>query len=81
MYLKHLSLKNYRLFQDVNISFREGMNVLIGKNSTGKSTVLEAIDFLLSMCIFGIKKVKIASVKYPLSLDFIGFSFIFCMKK
>jgi predicted ATP-dependent endonuclease of OLD family len=28
--------------------FHHGMNVLIGKNSTGKSTVLEAIDFLLS---------------------------------
>jgi predicted ATP-dependent endonuclease of OLD family len=48
MYLKRLRLKNYRLFQEVDISFKEGMNVLIGKNSTGKSTVLEAIDFLLS---------------------------------
>jgi predicted ATP-dependent endonuclease of OLD family len=48
MYLKRLRLKNYRLFQDVDISFKEGMNVLIGKNSTGKSTILEAIDFLLS---------------------------------
>ena len=48
MYLKRLKLKNYRLFQDVDISFQHGMNVLIGKNSTGKSTVLEAINFLLS---------------------------------
>jgi predicted ATP-dependent endonuclease of OLD family len=48
MYLKRLKLKNYRLFSDVEISFQHGMNVLIGKNSTGKSTILEAIDFLLS---------------------------------
>ena len=48
MYLRRLKLKNYRLFQDVDISFQHGMNVLIGKNSTGKSTVLEAINFLLS---------------------------------
>lgn len=48
MYLKRLKLKNYRLFQDVDISFQRGINVIIGKNSTGKSTVLEAIDFLLS---------------------------------
>ena len=48
MYLKRLRLKNYRLLQDVDVSFQIGMNVLIGKNSTGKSTVLEAIDFLLN---------------------------------
>jgi len=48
MYLKRLKLKNYRLFSDVEITFQHGMNILIGKNSTGKSTILEAIDFLLS---------------------------------
>jgi len=48
MYLKRLKLKNYRLFSDVDIIFQKGMNVLIGKNSSGKSTILEAIDFLLS---------------------------------
>jgi len=48
MFLKRLKLKNYRLFSDVDISFQRGMNVLIGKNSTGKSTVLEAVNFLLN---------------------------------
>jgi predicted ATP-dependent endonuclease of OLD family len=48
MYLKKMKLQNYRLFEEADISFQHGMNVLIGKNSTGKSTVLEAIDFLLS---------------------------------
>jgi predicted ATP-dependent endonuclease of OLD family len=48
MFLKELKLKNYRLFDDITVSFRRGMNVLIGKNSTGKSTILEAIDFLLN---------------------------------
>jgi len=48
MYLKRLKLKNYRQFSDVDISFNEGINILIGKNSSGKSSILEAIDFLLS---------------------------------
>ena len=48
MYLKRLKLKNYRLFLDVDILFQYKMNVLIGKNSSGKSTILEAINFLLS---------------------------------
>jgi len=48
MYLKRLRLKNYRQFPYVDISFNEGINILIGKNSSGKSSILEAIDFLLS---------------------------------
>jgi len=48
MYLKRLKLKNYRLFSETDISFHKGMNILIGKNSSGKSSILEAIDFLLS---------------------------------
>ncbi|MDR1257050.1 MAG: AAA family ATPase, partial [Spirochaetaceae bacterium] len=48
MYIRRLKLKNYRLFNEVDVSFQHGMNVLIGKNSTGKSAILEAIDFLLS---------------------------------
>jgi predicted ATP-dependent endonuclease of OLD family len=37
------------MFSDIDISFQKGMNVLVGKNSSGKSTILEAIDFLLSL--------------------------------
>lgn len=48
MFIKQLKLKNYRLFSDIKISFQQGMNVLVGKNSTGKSTILEALDFLLN---------------------------------
>jgi putative ATP-dependent endonuclease of OLD family len=48
MFLKQLKLTNYRLFDNIEVSFQQGMNVLVGKNSTGKSTILEAIDFLLS---------------------------------
>ena len=46
MHLKRLKLKNYRLFDEINITFQRGMNVLIGKNNTGKSVILEAIDLL-----------------------------------
>ncbi|MDR2865585.1 MAG: ATP-binding protein [Spirochaetaceae bacterium] len=48
MYLTLLKIKNYKLIESAEISFQRGMNVLVGKNSTGKSTVLEAINFLLS---------------------------------
>jgi len=48
MYLTRLKLKNYRSFPEVDITFQQGMNVIIGKNSSGKSSILESIDFLLS---------------------------------
>jgi predicted ATP-dependent endonuclease of OLD family len=48
MYLTSLKIKNYKIIENADVTFQRGMNVLIGKNSTGKSTVLEAIHFLLS---------------------------------
>jgi AAA15 family ATPase/GTPase len=49
MHLKRLRLKNYRLFEEIDVAFQKGMNVLIGKNNTGKSVILEAIDLLHSV--------------------------------
>ena len=49
MHLKRLRLKNYRLFEEIDVTFQKGMNVLIGKNNTGKSVILEAIDLLHSV--------------------------------
>ncbi len=48
MYLKRLILKQFRNYQDIDISFAEGNNLLIGENGQGKSNILEGI-YLLGM--------------------------------
>nr|WP_314068971.1 ATP-binding protein [uncultured Campylobacter sp.] len=47
MKLKSLILKNFRSYKDVKILFDKSMNVIIGQNDVGKSTILEALDIFL----------------------------------
>lgn len=44
MYLKKLKLLNFRSYQTIEIEFDENLNVIIGRNDIGKSTILEALD-------------------------------------
>lgn len=46
MYLKRLTISNYKsFFEPTAFDFEQGFNVLLGANSSGKSSVLEAIAF------------------------------------
>ena len=47
MKLKSLTLKNFRSYKDEKILFDKSMNVVIGQNDVGKSTILEALDIFL----------------------------------
>lgn len=49
MYLSDIKIEGYRLFKRSQlIHFRKGMNVLVGENGCGKSTVIDAIRLLLN---------------------------------
>lgn len=47
MYLSRLKIKNYRSIKELNIAFEAGKNVIIGRNNSGKSNILRAIDIVL----------------------------------
>ena len=48
MYLSKISIKDFRMFSDaVDISFSKGLNLLVGENGSGKSSVVDAIRALL----------------------------------
>lgn len=46
MYLQQLYLKDFRNYQEQNISFQAPRIILIGNNAQGKSNLLEAIELL-----------------------------------
>lgn len=48
MYLKSIHIENYRLLRDVTISLDKSLTLFVGKNNTGKTSVMQAIEFLLS---------------------------------
>jgi putative ATP-dependent endonuclease of the OLD family len=48
MRLKSIRMRNFRGYVDSTISFDENLNVIIGKNDVGKSTILEALEIFFN---------------------------------
>src|SRR5262245_34592292 len=51
MQLKRLELAQVRVFEQAEFVFQPGMNLLVGVNGAGKSTVLEVLCILLSQTL------------------------------
>lgn len=48
MYLKSIHIENYRLLRDVTIALDRSLTLFVGKNNTGKTSAMQAIEFILS---------------------------------
>lgn len=49
MYLSEIKIEGYRAFNDrTTITLNKGLNLLVGENGSGKSTIIDAIRLLLS---------------------------------
>lgn len=48
MYIRKVVIKNYKKFKDFSIEFNSKVNIIVGNNEEGKSTILEAIHLALS---------------------------------
>ncbi|EPM7911295.1 ATP-dependent nuclease, partial [Vibrio alginolyticus] len=47
MFLSELKAKNFRQFEDFSMCFNEGLNLLVGENNAGKTSVIDAIRLVL----------------------------------
>jgi len=47
MYLKNLSLRNFRCFEKLDVDFRPTTTVVVGANGAGKTAILEAVAISL----------------------------------
>ena len=48
MKIKNLVIKNYKKYRDISIELNSGINIFVGDNNSGKSTILEAISMVLT---------------------------------
>jgi putative ATP-dependent endonuclease of OLD family len=46
MYLGRIHIENFRKFNLVDIEFQKGLNLLVGENDSGKSTIIDAIKLI-----------------------------------
>lgn len=47
MYLSKLKLNNFRKFEKLEVPFKDGLNVIIGENDSGKTAIIDSIRILL----------------------------------
>lgn len=55
-YLKEITLSNYRKFENSTFQLNPQMNLFVGKNASGKTTVLEAADVILGAYLAAFKE-------------------------
>ncbi|EAG1620888.1 DUF2813 domain-containing protein [Listeria monocytogenes] len=48
-HIKRMHIKGLKKFKDIDIEFNEKINILVGENESGKSTILEAINIVLDL--------------------------------
>lgn len=47
-YVKKLSIEGFKKFSSLNVDFNKHMNILVGENEAGKSTILDALKTVLN---------------------------------
>ncbi|MDR0999515.1 MAG: AAA family ATPase [Clostridiales bacterium] len=53
MALRKVKIENFKIFEKFELEFDSGINILVGDNEVGKSTVIEAIHLALTGIING----------------------------
>ena len=58
MNIKKIKIKNFKVFENDEFSFNPKMNIIIGNNATGKTSLLEALSYSLGTFFLGINSIK-----------------------
>ena len=43
MYIKQFNIKLFRVFDEISLLFNKGVNIIIGENNSGKTTIIDAL--------------------------------------
>lgn len=62
MYLERVSLKNYKAFENLKIELQPGINLLVGDNGAGKTSVLDGIAVALGGLFVNVQGVSAKNI-------------------
>lgn len=48
MKIKNISIKNFRLLEEIKLNIEDDITLIVGKNNTGKTSLFEAVNLFLS---------------------------------
>ena len=48
MKIKNITIKNFRLLEDVSLNIEEDITLIVGKNNTGKTSLFEVINMFFN---------------------------------
>lgn len=68
MFIQRAIIKNYRCLKQANVTFNDRLNVIVGHNESGKSTLLEAVHLALTGQLNG-RPLQIELHPYLFNLD------------
>ncbi len=71
MIIKKVKIENYKCFKAFSIELDEGINILVGDNESGKSTILEAVHLALTGLLNG-KYLKNELTQYLFNIDVVS---------
>jgi putative ATP-dependent endonuclease of the OLD family len=63
MHVSRLFIENFRSIERLDLSFRPGVNILVGRNNAGKSNIIRALDVLLGEYSPTYQKGEVITVK------------------
>lgn len=63
MYIKEIKIKNFKAIEDISIDFKPGVNLLVGDNGVGKTSILEAVTVALHGIMTGIAGVPVRNIR------------------
>jgi DNA replication and repair protein RecF len=52
MFIERLSLRSFRSYDEIELSFPNGLNLITGRNGSGKTNLLEAVSYLATLRSF-----------------------------
>lgn len=63
MRVDSIQIRNYKKFEDISIDFNSRMNVIIGNNGTGKTSILDALSISIGSIFLGIDTNSFPGIK------------------